>query len=360
MSDKTENLAKKFIVIPSVNSNPEALDKVLEAALSELQGFTIERFESHSSKSALIYTTPTRPQKFKVILNGHLDVIPGKENQYHPTVKGNRLYGVGAADMKASVACLIRVFKETAHQLNFPLGLQLVTDEENGGHDGTKYQISQGVRTEFVIAGEKTNFNIACAAKGVLWLKISCFGKTAHGAYPWAGKNAIWKMNRFLNTLDKKIPNPHREMWKTTVNLSRIETPNQAFNKIPDACHIYLDIRYIPKDADTILKTIKKILPEGFKVEIVMSEPALSTAKNHKYLKLLRKSAHEVLSQKIALYKAQGSSDARHFSAVNNPGVEFGPVGGGSGTDTEWIDIKSLDQYCQILKTFLLSINSNK
>ena len=49
---------------------------------------------------------------------------------------------------------------------------------------------------------------IANEAKGVLWLKVSCKGKTAHGAYPWRGENAIAKMHRFLGDLCKEFPVP--------------------------------------------------------------------------------------------------------------------------------------------------------
>ena len=108
-------------------------------------------------------------------------------------------------DMKANVACLMTVFKDVADKVNYPLGLQLVTDEEIGGFHGTKYQIEKGVRAEFVVVGESTDLNIKNRAKGILWAKISAKGKTAHGAYPWRGENAIWKMNEFLNCLKRQL-----------------------------------------------------------------------------------------------------------------------------------------------------------
>src|SRR3989338_9584875 len=223
---KVLSLTKKFISIESVPGNPEELEKILGLALSNLKGYTIERFKQNGVNSALIYNSRKRSKKFKIILNGHLDVVPGKEYQYLPKIKGNRLYGVGSMDMKANAACLIMVFKEVADKTGYPLGLQLVTDEEVGGFDGTKHQISKGVRADFVIAGEPTNFDIVNEAKGVLRVNISTKGKTAHGAYPWRGENAIWKMNEFLNILKKKYPVPRREQWTTTVNLSGIETRN--------------------------------------------------------------------------------------------------------------------------------------
>lgn len=350
-------LAKKFISIESIQSRPKALDEILEIALSSLSNYTIEKFEKNGVKSALVYTSSKRPAKFKILLNGHLDTIPGKNYQYLPKIKGGRLYGVGSLDMKASVACLISVFKEVAYKVDYPLGLQLVTDEEVGGFNGTKYQIDKGVRSDFVIAGESTNFNIVNKAKGILWAKIFSKGKTAHGAYPWRGENSIWKMNEFLNLLGKRYPVPTKETWETTINLSRIETTNQAFNKIPDDCDVWLDIRYVPEDSETIDKDIRKLLPQGFKLEIITKEPSLNTREEDHFLNALKKVDEKILKRKILLYSAQGSSDARHFTRVNCTSVEFGPIGGGIGSDDEWVDLESLDTYQKILKYFLTSIS---
>lgn len=357
MLNKIVSLTEKFVSIESIPENTEALESILELALSALKGYTIERFENNGVKSVLIYNSQKRPKKFKIILNGHLDVIPGKEYQYLPKIKNNRLYGVGAMDMKASVACLIIAFKEVAKSINYPLGLQLVTDEESGGFNGTKHQIDKGVRADFVIAGESTNLHIANKAKGILWAKISAKGKTAHGAYPWKGENAIWKMNEFLNLLEKKYPVLNEEKWVTTVSLSRIETSNKTFNKIPDDCAVWLDTRYIPQDSDTIVSNIKELLPKGFTLEIVVKEPALFVDENNQYLKILREIDERVAKKKVSLYGAQGSSDARHFAMMNCDGIEFGPIGGGIGSDNEWVDIKSLGVYFRILKDFLLLLN---
>ncbi|MDP2860175.1 MAG: M20/M25/M40 family metallo-hydrolase [bacterium] len=360
MMNKIISLTKKFISIRSDPENAEELDRILKIALSNLEGYRVEQFESNGYKSALIYNTPMRPSKFKIILNGHLDVISGKEYQYVPQIRNNRLYGVGSMDMKANVACLIMVFREIANQVNYPLGLQLVTDEETGGFNGTKHQIDRGVRADFIIAGETTNFQIVNKAKGVLLVKISVKGETAHGAYPWKGENAIWKMNKLLSLLEKKYPIPKQEKWVTTINLSRIETSNRSFNKIPDDCATWLDIRYIPEEADTIVGEIKALLPTGFKLDIVTNEQALLVDRNNQYLKVLKKVGKQITKKKVSVYGAQGTSDARHYSRVNCNGIEFGPIGGGIGTDNEWVDIPSLETYCQILKSFLLSLENVK
>lgn len=354
MLNKILSLSQDLISVKSNPGNLFELNKCLEIALSNLKEYSIERFEKDGVKSALVYNSPKRPNKFKVILNAHLDVIPGKDHQYIPYIKGNKLFGVGALDMKSNAACMILVFKEVAKKVNYPLALQLVTDEEVGGFKGTQYQIDRGVKAEFVIAGETTNFDIVNKAKGVLWVKISAKGKTAHGAYPWRGKNAIWEMINFLDLLKNKFPLTPKEQWITTINLSSITTSNKTFNKIPDNCEALLDIRYIPEESNSILATIKSLMPSGFKMELIAKEPAMMVDENNQYIKKIQKIGTAITRKRLRLRGANGSSDARHFTKVNCPGIEFGPIGGGIGSDEEWIDISSLETYANILKEFLL------
>lgn len=350
-------LAKKFIQIESVVGNTSALEQVLDIARTELDGFTVETFSRGTVSSILAYASSTRPEKFKVILNGHLDVTPGRPHQYKPATKGNRLYGVGAMDMKSSVACLIQVFKETARKVDYPLGLQLVTDEQQGGMDGTKYQIDQGVRADFVIAGESTQLNIAHKAKGVIWAKVTMSGHSAHSAYPWKSHNPTWDMHEFLGQLKQTFPLPSKEEWMTTVAVSNIETDSQTFNKTPSTCTVWLDIRYVDAAPSKILEQLEHLLPAKATLEILANEPALQTDEMNSYVQLLKKTTQKVAGKHGSLYGAQGSSDARHYARVGVSGVEFGPVGGGIGTDEEWVDRESLDTYRDILNEFLEKVS---
>lgn len=357
MREDILSLAQKFIAIKSIPENPLGLNEILELALRQVEGFTIEKFELDGVKSALVYNRPKRPAKFKIILNGHLDVIPGSSRQYLPRVEGNKLFGVGSMDMKGNLAALIYAFCNTAKEVDYPLALQLVTDEEVGGMKGTKHQIEQGVAADFVLTSEPTNFDIVNRAKGILWAKVTSHGTTAHGAYPWRGDNAILKMGAFLDSLLKRFPIPSAESWTNTVNVSQIGTGNRTYNKIPDDCWVALDIRYVPEEAESIAEELKRLVPEGFNLEIIAQEPSLSTDEGDAFVKRLQQVGADVLGNSIKLRGAQGSSDARHYRHINCPGVEFGPIGEGIGSDDEWVDIPSLEKYYQIINKFLLSFN---
>lgn len=359
MKDRIIPLTKKLISLQTTPDHPDQLEEALNLVLSELSEFTIEIFNKNGVKSALIYNTDVRPSKFKLVINGHLDVIPGDDGQYIPRIEGDRLYGVGAMDMKANLVTALLVFKEVARQVNYPIALQIVTDEEIGGFDGTKHQIEEGVRADFVLSVEPTNFDIVHEAKGVLWLKVTASGATAHGAYPWRGDNAILKIHSFLESLKYLFSEPLEQVWETTCNVASIESSNKTFNKIPDECHVSLDIRFVP-GGEGILNKIRSILPEGCVLEVLANEPALNTDKNNPYLSKLSLVTSGVINKEVVFRGAQGSSDARHYQLVKIEGIEFGPIGDGIGSDNEWVSISSLEQFYDILVNYIKSLNERK
>ena len=356
MEDKILDLSKKFMEIPSTEDNSNALEKVLDIAKEELEGFNFKEYEKDGKKSIVFYNSANFPEKFKIILNAHLDVVPARDDQFKPKIKDGKLYGRGAYDMKAAAAVEILVFKELAKKVKYPLGLQLVTDEEISGMLGTFYQIQEGVKADFVIAGEPTDFGINNKAKGVLWLKIFCKGVAAHGAYPWSGENALWKMKIFLDKLYEIYPVPLEESWKTTVNLAKIETSNKTFNKVPDDCWIYLDVRHIPEEEKEVLGNIKNILPESFEMEVLEDSFFHHSDHENENIQALKKVIEDVTGEEAKTIAKHGASDVRFYTQVGSDAVTFGPRGKGLHSDEEYVEVKSLSDFYLILKNFLVSI----
>ena len=356
MDNQIIDLAKKLIEIRSETQNKKELERAISLCEKELAGFTLEKFDKNGFPSLLAYTTNKRPQEFKIILNAHLDVVPAQDTQYNPQIKGTKMYGRGTMDMKAAAAAQILLFKNLAKKVNYPLGLQLVTDEETGGFNGTKYQIEQGARAEFVIAGEPTDFGINNQAKGIMWIKISSIGKAAHAAYPWNGENAIQKINEFLTKLLQLYPVPEKESWQTTINISKISSDNDATNKVPDDCTVTLDIRFIPEDQDRVLIDIKSLLPKNAEIKTLTQESVHDTKSTNPYIKILGSSIQSVTKTMPQIIQKHGGSDVRFYNESGMDGVTFGPVGQGLHSDDEWVDTKSLTSFYKTLENFLLSL----
>jgi acetylornithine deacetylase/succinyl-diaminopimelate desuccinylase-like protein len=119
-----------------------------------------------------------------------------------------------------------------------------------------------------------------------------------------------------------------------------------------------IDIRFVPKDARSVVSRLKRLIPKHAKLEIYAHEPALDVSSKDTLLKKLASSVKKVTGKSSRFRAAQGTSDARHYQRVGCAGIEFGPIGGAIGTDHEWIDIRSLKTYCEILEDFLVDLDS--
>ncbi|MEK7571419.1 MAG: M20/M25/M40 family metallo-hydrolase [Patescibacteria group bacterium] len=363
MQDKIIPLAKKLISVPSVTGDIEKAVAILKFTERYMEGHTVTPFVSNSFPSLLYSNKDKDTRNFKFILNAHLDVVPGTTSQFTPQVKNGKLYGRGAYDTKAGAATMMLLFKELAPKIPFPLALQITTDEEVGGEDGTKYQIENGVRGDFVIATEcGSNFRIIHEAKARLVVKLIATGKTSHSAYPWLGDNAIWKLQQAIHNILQKYPIPDEALYQTTVNVTHIETQGKekrdtAYNRTPDYCEAIIDVRYIPTEKETIVAQIKSLLIDGVSMEILHNSAPHQTDEHNQHVQALHKIVTKVYKEKLPLVKQHATSDARHYSGIGVDGIEFGPIGANQHTDGEYVNIKSLDTYYAILKKFLLSVD---
>jgi succinyl-diaminopimelate desuccinylase len=360
-------ITKQLIATASTSDNSAALHETLNILAKQLSthpAITIERFESNNKPSLLAYVGKERPAKFRVLLNGHVDVVPGKPEQFIPAIKDGRLYGRGALDMKAAAAVLTQVFIETANKLPYSLGLQLVTDEENGGENGTAYQLSQGVDTQLAIAGESTPLGAICnESRGFCWAEIDFKGAAAHSAYPWDGTNAILLAQEFTQKLLAAIPTPQRDEWCTTANIATISTPNVTFNRVPDQARMGIDIRSIASDKRFVSREsatdfLQQLAPKGSTVQIQKLEPSHFADPESSDARALARAVSEAAGKPAQFIRKHGAADIRFFSQCGIPALSVGLQGEGQHGDKEYVEIASIERYIATLTQFLANLDT--
>lgn len=360
----TEETIQQLIQIPSTADRPDLLRAAIQhirAIVDAHPGLTCESFESNNKPSLLVYVGKQRPERFRVLLNGHVDVVAAKAEQFKPIIKDSKLYGRGAVDMKAAAIVLTEVFCQLAPTLNYRIGLQIVSDEEVGGHNGTKFQIEQGVETDFVLAGEFTPAGQMCLeAKGLSTLRIHFKGKAAHSAYLWKGENAAVRATSFVNSLLQAYPIPQPNEWATTINVATLHTTNTTFNQVPDAAEVVIDCRYIPGDDNFKTKQSVEDFIQGIdptcEIEHILFEPAQYTSADDPLVKKLAAAVQETYGAEVTFIKKPGASDARHYSSRGATAVVFGVQGDGLHSDTEYVELASIEKYRATLTSFLASI----
>jgi succinyl-diaminopimelate desuccinylase len=293
-----------------------------------------------------------------IVLEGHLDVVPGLAGQFDPRIEGDRLIGRGAYDMKGALAAMLVVTAAMREQQEVRVRLGIVGDEESeeGEERGCEHLVDSGFVGDFAITGEPTDLHIGIEAKGVLAVRLEVSGRAAHGATPWLGDNAV------LNALDvfrsiESLPFARQssELFdRPSINLGRI-WGGDALNKVPDLCVIDVDIRYLPQQDPAEIMEAVRALP-GVQASALLTRPPAMVARDSTFVRTLRDAASAHHDGEPMSVGRDGASDAVSFLRVGVPAVEFGPLGAGHHGPEEWVSVSSLETYRQALESFLRSI----
>ena len=214
-----------------------------------------------------------------------------------------------------------------------------------------------------IIIPEPTEFEVITAHRGVLWIKVTTAGKTAHGSTPHLGINAITKMNHLLNHLeDFKIPHqPHPLLGGCSMSVNKIEG-GTATNVIPDRCQIDIDIRTLPgQNTQTVIDSFEKLFASlraddpDFKAEIsnIRSSDAMLTDAECDFVKSFCR-----IVEAAETIAAGFTTDGPSLTSLGAPIVIFGP-----GLDhichkpDEYVDFAHVEKakkyYKEIITNFL-------
>jgi succinyl-diaminopimelate desuccinylase len=294
-----------------------------------------------------------------IVLHGHIDVVPGRQEQFEPRIEGDRLIGRGAYDMKGGLAGMMCALRDVREQDEVRVHFVCVSDEESDepwDYRGTDYVVERGYVGDFAITGEPTDMRIGVQSKGVLALHLEVSGKAAHGSTPWLGDNAVLKaVDTFRSIQAMPFAREASELFdRPSISLGRI-LGGDRINKVPDLCAIDVDIRYLPgQDSDAILNEIRA-LPDVTVDVVFAREPAI-VSRDDAHVRALAATVSRWTPEDRISIGRDGASDANSFLDAGVPAVEFGPVGGGHHGPDEWVSVASLIHYREALVEFVTAL----
>ncbi len=290
-----------------------------------------------------------------VVFHGHLDVVPGRPEQFEPRVEGDRLIGRGAYDMKGGLAAMMCALKDIERQERVRVRFVCVPDEESEELDlrSTDAFVASGKGGDFAITGEPTDMHIGVEAKGVLAMWIAVHGRAAHSSTPWLGDNAVLKAVDVFRTIETlPFMRESSQMFdRPSINLGRI-AGGDALNKVPDRCAMSVDVRYLPgQDPEEILGQVRAIA--GIEVQRTFIHPPVTVSPSDPYVRALRDAVSRGSHHEILAVGRDGASDAASFIEAGIPAVEFGPSGAGHHGPEEWVSVSALARYRRALADFV-------
>lgn len=365
----------ELVALPSVNpafpwadANQAGERRVAEflAAVAASAGLSVEFQEVLPGRSNFITRlTPSGRIRRRVILAPHLDTVglPGDPAiLFRPVQKGTRLYGRGSCDTKGSVAALFSALQNVAESGPRPTETEILfvglIDEENA-QAGSRAFARLGIRADLAIVGEPTCLQVVTAHKGDVWLRIDTHGKSAHGARPELGVNAVHEMAKIVDALQTDYAQSlkrraHPLLGRGTVNVGSIAGGTQP-NIVPAHCSITVDRRTLPGETETSVRAeVQQLLRQkGLKARMGMARTApCLPLETDPELPLVQQLFH--VAGQSAPMGVDYFCDAAVLAEGGIPSVVFGPGDiAQAHTANEWISLAQLDVATGMLESFL-------
>jgi putative selenium metabolism hydrolase len=231
----------------------------------------------------------------KIVYDSHLDTVgvgdpaSWKVDPFGGEVRDGIIFGRGASDNKAGVACMVaalRILKKLAEQADFTLYVVGIVQEENC--EGLALSVlleEKGLNPDCVVLGECTNLGINRGHRGRAEIEVITRGRSCHASAPERGDNAVYRMAPVVEGIKwmgaKLRSDPF--LGKGTIAVTGIECSTPSRNALPDVCRIYVDRRTVPGDTrESVAREIDEI------VRFVEGEVRITTYSRPSHRGLLR------------------------------------------------------------------------
>jgi succinyl-diaminopimelate desuccinylase len=363
--DEVVAFHRGLVQIPSVNPPGDCRDAIayVEQPLRDA-GFEVEIFHIDETQPNVVAKYGREGGK-RLLVNAHVDVVPTgeraawKHDPFSAEIEDGKIYGRGAGDDKASVTA--QVLAALALQRSgIPLAGQLivteVSDEENGGIHGAAIVSKKYPDPDWVVVGEQTLNRVCVGEKGGAGCRITVTGKTAHGALPWEGANAIEGMAEVIVALRQELwpklsDRKHWAFHPSSASVNMIEAGVKA-NVVPDKAVIYVDRRIVPGETpegcraeiEAIAKQAIQQVP-GASVEVELAYPGkeanAAPVEDPLVQAMLR--ANERLGGNTEPTGFSMGTDGRFWNALGVPTIIYGPGDPATAHQpNEWVGIDEI------------------
>ena len=260
------------------------------------------------------------------MLAGHLDTVPAKGND-RARREGDRLYGLGATDMKSGVAVMLGL-AESLDPARLRFDLAVVSyDGEEGPHAanglGRLLEEMPWLReAALAVLLEPTAAQAELGCNGVMNVEVRVSGKSAHAARPWTGVNAVERAAPWLAEIVRFPVTPVLVQgleFRETLQVTRLQSGG-AGNVVPDELTANLNHRYPPGRTPAEAEDrLRKRVPAEFGFRVADQAPPGLVCLDHPLVReFVRRFQLEVTGK-------QAWTDVARFTALGVPALNFGP-----------------------------------
>ncbi|MFM0321048.1 succinyl-diaminopimelate desuccinylase [Caballeronia glebae] len=370
----TLSLTEALIARASVTPDDQACQALMIERLAAI-GFACETIESGGVTNLWAARRGTDATAKLLAFAGHTDVVPtGPLEQwtsppFSPTHRDGKLYGRGAADMKASLAAFVVSSEEFVAQCpehRGTLAFLITSDEEGPATDGTIKVVealkARGVRLDYCIVGEPTsNATLGDMVKngrrGSMTGKLVVKGVQGHIAYPHLAKNPVHLLAPALAELVAERWDDGNEYFPpTTWQVSNLHSGTGATNIIPGHADLMFNFRFsTASTVESLQSRVRAILDKhglDYDLQWIVSGLPFLTPRGA-LSDALEKAIADETGVRTELSTTGGTSDGRFIAQICDQVVEFGPPNGTIHKIDEHVEVRFIEPLKNVYRRVL-------
>jgi succinyl-diaminopimelate desuccinylase len=330
--------------LPDAGRSEGPAAELIEARMREW-GWAPEVWEVEPGRPNVVATLEGGEPGPTLLLEGHTDVVsegdPSRwsHDPFGAEIVDGRLYGRGSADMKSGVAAMLFAARALERAGPFPgrVMVACLVDEE-GLMIGVKDLVASGRArgVDAAIVCEPEERQVCIAQKGAIRVRVTSWGRMAHGAMPQHGFNPIPPLLAYVQrTADlqadlQRENGDHPQLgWDYITPTVLVANRPEQFNVIPDRAFAWLDIRTTPRtDHQLLLERLRRLLEPGLELEVIDDRPPTETPEDHPVVRAVVDAHRQVYGQTPPYGGVPGSTDGTIlWRDAGIPIVTYGPGG---------------------------------
>jgi succinyl-diaminopimelate desuccinylase len=369
--NSTLELTRELIARASVTPQDAGCLDLLGARLAAC-GFTLEPMPFGAVQNLWATRGQGRPV---FCFAGHTDVVPPGDlaawssDPFVPTVRGDYLYGRGAADMKGSLAAMVTAterFVTDCPEHRGTLAFLLTSDEEGSAVDGTTRVVdtlaARSQPLDWCLIGEPSSQLqvgdlLRNGRRGSLNGRLHLQGVQGHVAYPERARNPIHLMAPALAALTTTEWDGGNEFFPpTSFQISNIRAGTGAENVIPPSLEAWFNFRFstasTPESLRARVHQTLDALDLDYRIDWHLSGSPFLTPRGP-LLSAVVDCIEQHRGVTPALSTGGGTSDGRFIMRLGGEIIELGPVNESIHKVDECVRIEELDALSRLYSGIL-------
>lgn len=265
--EKLVAFTQKMIQAKSYSGHEDRVVEEMKKFCKE-EGFTDVHVDKYGNCICHIKGKQPGP---KILFDGHMDTVPVPDetawahDPFGAEIVDGKMYGRGTSDMKGALSAMLAAAVYYAKDCDYDFAGDIyvagVVHEECFEGVAAR-EISKYVKPDYVIIGEASQLNLKIGQRGRGEIQVETFGKPAHSASPQEGINAVYKMCRVIEAIQKIVPSKHPVLGDGILELVDIKSsPYPGASVVPDYCKATYDRRLLVGETkESVLAPIQEVL----------------------------------------------------------------------------------------------------